>query len=149
MIDPGEALQRAIYAVLIASPGLLAEFVGAPRVYDQVPTNARFPYITLGEAQVIEDGDDSDDGDDDACLFGSEIFTTLHVWDRDTADGVKGKTRVRRIAGLVREALRTPLTVEGQRVVLQQFRDHRTFDDGDGLTRHGVINHRFLLEPAA
>ncbi|HWA22328.1 MAG TPA: DUF3168 domain-containing protein [Caulobacterales bacterium] len=139
MIDPGPALQKAIVAALRAGPELIEQFRGAtPRVYDSIPNPAVFPYIQVGEDQTLNDGED-----DGECLAGSEVFCTIHVWSRAV-----GKVEAKLICGAIREALSATLAVEGQRVVVSQFRDVRILTDPDGLTAHGVYTHRFLLEPA-
>lgn len=44
-------LQKAIFARLVADAGLIAELGDPPRVYDDPPADAVFPYVLLGEAR--------------------------------------------------------------------------------------------------
>ena len=43
------ALQQAVYAALAASEAIKDVVDDPPRVFDQVPRGARFPYIVIGE----------------------------------------------------------------------------------------------------
>jgi len=47
------ALRSAIHAALVADGALLA-LLGGAHVYDEPPRNAAFPYVTIGEARVID-----------------------------------------------------------------------------------------------
>ncbi|MEO0983272.1 MAG: DUF3168 domain-containing protein [Pseudomonadota bacterium] len=44
-------LQKAIYAALIADAGLASLIGDPPRVFDDAPAGAIFPYVILGEAR--------------------------------------------------------------------------------------------------
>lgn len=107
----------------------------ATRVYDRIPTAPIFPYVTIFEAQVIEDGDDCTDGD--------EVSFDIHVWSRDVNAG-----EAKQIAGHVRKALHgfdLPLGEEHALIDLT-FTDARFFRDPDGLTTHGVASFRALTQ---
>ena len=47
------ALRAAIHDALTAD-GALAGILGGPKIYDEPPANAAFPYVTLGEARVSD-----------------------------------------------------------------------------------------------
>src|SRR5690606_34227972 len=65
----GPELQKAIYDALKTVPA-----VAGGRVYDSVPSNAEFPYVTIGGEQTVDDGN--------SCEDGWEVFTDVHVWSR-------------------------------------------------------------------
>src|SRR5690606_30003967 len=64
MIDQ-DALQAAVFTALDGVPGM-------PPVYDDVPENAPFPYVVIG--------DDVSAAFDDDCGSGADSMVTIHVW---------------------------------------------------------------------
>ncbi len=46
------AIQKAMFAHLAADSGVIAELGDPPRLYDEPPESAPFPYAVLGEARV-------------------------------------------------------------------------------------------------
>lgn len=97
------------------------------RVYDQPPSPVTFPYVTIGEAQSIQD--------DVECVTGEKVYLTLHAWSQAV-----GYPEVKRIASAVKESLHlAPLTLPSYRLVSILCRTSRTFRDADGLTSHAVI----------
>ncbi len=97
------------------------------RVYDQPPTPVTFPYVTIGEAQGIQD--------DATCVIGEKVYLTLHAWSQAV-----GYPEVKRIAAAVKESLHlAPLTLPSYRLVSILHRQARVFRDADGLTSHAVI----------
>jgi hypothetical protein len=137
--DPGFALQFARVTVLKATGGV--GNVGA-RVYDEIPpeakrisdTGAAFPYITVGDDQML--------GDDVECGELSEAFCRIHVWSRAT-----GFTEAKTIAGAIRTRLRaTPPVPSGFTVLETQFVQTQSLVDPDGLTRHVVLEFRFQIQ---
>lgn len=137
MSDVSLALQAAIIAALKNASAITA-IVGA-RVYDNVPIGASFPYVTYGEDQVIED--DADAGE--CQIEGMEVFTSVHAWSR-----ALGRVEVKRLGGAIREAIHnTALSVTGFRVHLIEHESTRYLRDPDGITSHGVVLFRALLDP--
>lgn len=134
MSEPSAQLQKGIYEALIAS-GPLAAFVST-RIFDEVPPGSLFPYITISDAQVLDDGNTCESE-----MF--EIFTDIHVWSRTV-----GLMEAKRISGLVRTALMALEAVTDWLVVVVEFRGARHGFDPDGLTAHSVVTFRFLLQPA-
>lgn len=121
MSDPSDALQAALVTALKAAQ------IAAGRIYDTVPTNPVFPYVQIGDDQVI--------GDDVECAEISAITTRIHVWSRAI-----GFPECKEICGAVRSALRaTPLVLAGFTVAETRFEQTQYLRDPDGLTRHGVI----------
>jgi len=85
------ALRAAIHDALTADAPLTA-LLGGPRIYDEPPAAAAFPYVTLGEARV----DDFSAGDE----RGEEHRLTLHAWSRQG-----GHKEAHMIAGALLQAL--------------------------------------------
>lgn len=131
MSDPSEKLQQAIVARLKGDAALIAAI--DKRVYDEVPESATFPYLSTNGGQVL--------GDDDDCAEQSEITYQVHVWTQPPFAGVTMK----RIAGLVRAAMRAPLALAGFDLLVQEFVQSQWLDDPDGQTRHAVVEFRFVI----
>lgn len=131
MSDPSAALQVAIVSVLKADSAVAA-LVG-DRIKDSVPDPEVFPYVTVGDGQVV--------GDDIDCADGSEVFFQCHVWSRKP-----GYTESKTIAGAIRSAIRTAsITLAGFEIHDTQFVQSQYLKDPDGLTRHAVVEFRFLI----
>lgn len=133
MSDPSEALQRALYATLTATPAVTT-LIG-PRVYDAPPPDAAYPFVEIAAVQMNEDGAD--------CVDGTEAFIDVHAWSQ-----VPGSIEAKRIAGAVKGALHEAVLdlAPGHRLVEILHRTTRVFRDPDGLTTHAVITFRALTE---
>lgn len=120
------ALQSAVYQ-------RLSDALSVP-VYDDVPANAEFPYVVLGEDTHIPwDTDDS---------TGAESTITLHIWSRE-----RGKREAKQIQGEIYAALnRYDLPVSGFHTVTMEFDYSDVILDADGRTRHGVARYRTIVE---
>lgn len=118
-------LQGAIVAQLKADATLTALVAG--RIYDQPPTPVTFPYVEIGEAQVIRT--------DATCISAGEVYLTMHAWSQAV-----GYPEVKRIADAVVEALHhAPLNLATNRLISISHRQNRVFRDSDGLSSHAVI----------
>lgn len=139
--DPAYAIQKAVRAALIAHPDVITAFGGAPQVFDTVPVDsvgkviAAFPYLTIGEDQVI--------GQTNQTFDISEIFVKVDVWSRATDYG-----EAKLLAGAVRTALDVLLDLEGHTVSTHTFHDAIYRREPDGLTRRAVITLRYQTTPA-
>ena len=132
--DPALPLQAALVASL-RGDSAVAALVDA-RVFDEVPQQAAFPYIALGDLQGLVFRADQ--------YRGTDATWTLHAWSR-----AQGSVEVKQILAAMREALDgTALTVTGFRLVSLLVDESRSFLDQDGKTHHGVLTIRALLEPA-
>ena len=123
-----EEIQAAIYAKVSA--------IGWP-TYDHVPQESSFPYVVIGDdTSVPWDTDDS---------IGSETTCTVHIWSRS-----RGRKEVKEIMRTVYEALhRAEFAVIGGQLVECVAEFAESFVDPDGLTRHGVIRFRLIVDSAA
>jgi Protein of unknown function (DUF3168) len=134
MASAAWALQQAIFAALTADAGLVA-LLGGPRVYDDVPTRAEFPYVTFAQSQERDWSTGSE--------AGGEHILTLHVWSRGG-----GRKETAEIMGAVREVLHdAALELSGFRLanLRHEFSDARR--DPDGETYHGIVRFRAVTEP--
>ena len=96
------ALRVAIHDALIADSGVTAALGGA-KIYDEPPRNATFPYVTLGEARIIDASSDLGPT--------QEHQLTLHAWSRQG-----GHKEAHLIAGALLSALDdAPLSPVGHR----------------------------------
>jgi hypothetical protein len=148
--DPSEPLQRAVYAALVAAEWP-DDVLGAGtdtdpvRVFDKpLPTHTdgrqitgntvpEFPFVQIGEAQVI--GDFAD------CIDASEVFFDVHVWSRKTS-----LLQAKAIGSVVRAALHgAEPALAGFTLVDLRFEDARYLRDPDGITRHGVLSFKALI----
>jgi Protein of unknown function (DUF3168) len=67
------ALRAAIHDALIADAALV-NLLGGPKIYDEPPRAAAFPYVTLGEARIADFSTGTEPGE--------EHQLTLHAWSR-------------------------------------------------------------------
>ncbi|OBQ72395.1 DUF3168 domain-containing protein [Mesorhizobium loti] len=127
----GAEVQRAFFAALDG-----ATDAGA-NVFDQVPPSNPFPRITIGDEQLLDDGN--------TCQDGWEVFSDVHCWSRpDNGSKVEVKT----LAGQVVDAVRAITTISGFSLVSIEHQTTRVFRDPDGLTEHAVVSFRALIDPA-
>lgn len=132
MSDPALTLQKAIRDKLLASGDVVA-LVGQ-RIYDRVPMDAVYPYISIGPAQTF--------ADDAECIEGFEVFQQIDVWSQKP-----GFPEEKEIAGAVRSAIhRIDLSLDGFELIEIEHRVTRHMRDPDGLTSHAAIELRAMVE---
>lgn len=134
MSSAGFALQQALHACLTSNANVLTA-LGGPRVYDDVPERAQFPYVTIGQTTERDWSTGSEDG--------SEHTLTLHVWSR-----AAGRKEANAVIAAARAALHdAALTLDGHRLInlRHEFSDARR--DPDGETFHGTARFRAVTEP--
>lgn len=130
------ALQQALYSLFRNDPDVQALIGG--RVYDEIPTNAAFPYVQLGESQAIDD--------DTECAHRLEVTFDVHVWSRAT-----GFPQARKIAAALRTAVRDAmnagtLTLNGAELQELRHEQSRMLRDPDGKTSHGVLTFTAIID---
>jgi hypothetical protein len=141
MSDPSVAIQNAIEAALRASVPVKTEFGGTTRLYTlSAPVGATFPYILIGEDQII--------GDDIECGAASEVAVTIHVFARE-ATPAASRLKAKTIAGAARTALTAKLTLTGHVMIDWTFETTRHLTDPDGLTAHSVLSLSYYTTPSA
>jgi hypothetical protein len=126
--DPGVAFHTAQEAALRASAELQS-------VYSVVPTNQLFPFIRIGDDQILDDSDE--------CQDGSEIIARVHVFASPEPPQAQ---QVRTIASAIRAALRADLGIVDHETILYEFVDTQHLSEPDG-TSHAVLTFRYLTTP--
>lgn len=134
MTPANVALRAAIHHAL-TSNGALAAVLGGARIYDEPPSNAEFPYITLGEARL------RDASSDEGVI--QEHQLTLHVWSRKG-----GHREAHLIAGVLLRSLDDArLTLTDHRLVNLRFAIADIRREADGRTYHAWVRFRAVTEP--
>jgi Protein of unknown function (DUF3168) len=129
------SLRAAIHGALTTDAALIV-LLGGPKIFDEVPLGAAFPYVTLGEARI------SDFSSGDAP--GEEHQMTLHAWSRQG-----GHREAHLIAGALLQALDdAPLTLAGHALVNFRFAAADVRREADGRTYHALVRFRAVTEPA-
>ncbi|WP_027229953.1 DUF3168 domain-containing protein [Phyllobacterium sp. UNC302MFCol5.2] len=132
MTSAGLELQKAVLTLLKADPSLKSLI--NTRVYDRVPAQAEFPYVTLGASTTYDWSTASERG--------SEHIFTLNVWDR-----ASGRKSVMQIMHAIDRLLTgTQLTLTGHRLInlIPQSLLARPEDNRDGYL--GVLRYRAVTE---
>lgn len=107
--------------------------IASGRVYDDAPSDVTYPWVEIGDRQIIPDdtsgpGSSSDDGVSD--------FTDIHIWSR-----LRGKKETLGIIDQIHAALHgRALTISGRASALAWVRSVRVLNDPDGITRHGIVS---------
>ena len=129
------ALRAAIHDALVIDSGVVAALGGA-HVYDVPPRNAALPYVTLGDARIIDaSADDSPT---------QEHQLTLHAWSRQG-----GHKEAHVIAGALLQALDdAALAPDGHRLVNLRFTLADIRREADGRTYHALVRFRAVTEPS-
>lgn len=139
-VDASLPLQKAVVAVL-KSDAALQTLIGtgaSARVFDNVPTTAAKPYISLGPTQL--------NAEIAAEYEGSEERFQVDAWSAGP-----GKVEVKRIGRAIHTALNgVPLTLdENQRLVLIEIEQTRYLTEPDGITQHAALIFVAHTEPSA
>ena len=122
------ALQKAMYTRLAGDTALAA--LVATRLYDNVPGDAGFPYLALGENETRD------------WPGGTEHRLALHAFSRGG-----GRAEAKRIMGAVNAALHdASLMLEEHELVNLRFLDGTTRREADGITWRGTIRFRAVTE---
>lgn len=122
-------VQQAIYRQLVndGTIGILSR-----GVFDEIPPNQPFPYITIGELTET-------DKPNTQLSTGRELTFNIHIWSR-----AKGMGEMQRIADAIVTVLEDQ-ELFGMGIwvwTLTIFEMFHTFREMDGITRHGVLRFR-------
>ncbi len=135
MSSPAWELQKAIYGALVADTNLIA-LLGGPRIYDEVPRGAEFPYVTFGPHTARDWSTGTE--------IASEHLLVMRVW---TKSGGEKDTHL--ILEAVRGALHNAaLGLDGHRLVNLRHEMSDAMRGADGETHQGVARFRAVIEPA-
>ena len=134
MFTSAVALRAAIHDALVADAPLNT-LLGGPKVYDEPPPGAVFPYVTLGEARVTDWSTGSERGE--------EHQLTLHAWSRQG-----GHKEAHLVAGALLQALDdAPLILADHRLINFRFALADVRREADGRTYHALVRFRAVTEP--
>ena len=128
--DSTNALWLAIRQRLLAVPELTA--IVADRIFDRPGRDVDFPYVQLGESQVLPL--------EAICVTGVEVFLTIHVWARDGWAGDQVRDMCAAIYGSLHGRIFSLGAVH--KLQLIEHQSTRVLRDPDGITRHGMIDFR-------
>lgn len=129
------ALRAAIHLALTNDSGVTSA-LGGPRIYDEPPRGATFPYVTLGDARILDASGDN--------APTQEHQVTLHAWSQQG-----GHKEAHVIAGALLQALDdAPLAPSGHRLVNLRFTLADIRREADGRTYHALVRFRAITEPA-
>lgn len=129
------ALQQAIFSKLAADAATAAA-LGGPRIYDDVPARAEFPFVTFGQSTERDWSTGSDQG--------YEHTITLHAWSRG-----HGRKEAQAVIVAARNALHDqPLALDGHRLINLRHEYSEVRRDNDGETFHGIVRFRAVTEVA-
>lgn len=133
MTSPSNELQAAMYRRAVAFPAVHA--VVEDRIYDRVPENPTFPYVTFGTSDVAED--------DAECITGSVETMQVNGWSR-----YQGGTReVKDLAFALKNAFHLYSTDLGTHALHEmRVTGIRYFDDPDGITTQAAITVQAIIE---
>jgi hypothetical protein len=109
--------------------------LGGAHIYDEPPRAVAFPYVTLGEARVIDWSTGTDTGE--------EHQLTLHAWSRQG-----GHKEAHLITGALLQALNdASLTLSDHRLINLRFSVADLRREADGRTYHALVRFRAVTEP--
>lgn len=129
------ALQQAIFSRLTTDSPTLAA-LGGPRIYDDVPARAEFPFMTFGQSTERDWSTGTDQG--------FEHTITLHTWSR-----ARGRKEAQAVIAAARDALHDQeLDLTGHRLVNLRHEYSEVRRDTDGETFHGIARFRAVTEVA-
>jgi hypothetical protein len=135
MSSASAALRAAIHDALVAD-GAVNAVLGGPKIYDEPPRTAAFPYVTLGETRVTDFSTGTEPG--------QEHQITLHAWSRQG-----GHREAHMISGALLQALDdAPLSLADHRLVNLRFATADVRREADGRTYHALVRFRAMTEPA-
>lgn len=129
-------VQTGIYSKLSGDSTVTDLLADADSVYDHVPQDSVFPYITIGEV------DSADFSTKD--FQGQEHEIKIKVWSR-----YRGEKEVKQIMEAVYDSLHLQsITMSSNDLILLRFMDAEARLESDGLTRLGEITFRVLVCPS-
>ncbi|MEO9341127.1 DUF3168 domain-containing protein [Mesorhizobium sp. SB112] len=127
-------LQKAIFDCMETDEALIAA-LGGSRIFDHVPVNAQFPYISFGRTSMYDWSTSTE--------HGSEQFFTLHIWSKD-----KGKRQALDILELAKSRLETAALEPAAHHLVNLIFDFAEVRQNEDLSLyHGLLRYRAVLEP--
>ncbi len=121
------AVQKAIYRELTSNQELMAIVTG---IFDQVPQDQPFPYVTIGEFTSVPFRTHS--------RFGEEITVTMHIWSQ--AEGYMESATI--LDQLNKSLADVAVAVEGFGEVGFFYEFSQALREPDGVTRQMPFRYR-------
>lgn len=134
MIDLSLPLQAAIVKALKEDPELIGLIAG--RVYDRVPPSPVAPYITVGDAQIVDDSN--------ACHSLAEYSVQIDCWSEAV-----GYPEVKRIGAAAVRVLNAKLPLTGGAIVIHRIARLSYGRERDNLTSRAIIGPRYDIQAEA
>ena len=105
------------------------------KVFDENPENEPYPYVVMGEITATDWSDKFEDG--------MEVYSTIHVWSQ-----YHGRKEADEMADALLQALTSSSLDLGSnfRTALNKFDNYNLLVDLDGVTRHGILRIKYLIE---
>ncbi|MGG3624397.1 DUF3168 domain-containing protein [Bacillus gobiensis] len=125
-------LQKALFQRFTNDTALSSKVDG--RIYDAVPENTPYPYVSIGEP--------TNNPFDTKSSLGENIILSVHCW-----SSYNGKKEAYEILNLILQSLSGPPLQIGGGFKLQDFRREQmnVIIDIDGKTKHGILELRFYI----
>jgi hypothetical protein len=134
-------LQKAIYAILSADVSLQTALGGTPtdtRVYDFVPDNKSYPYVTLDMGVFNDRGNHTKEG------WATNF--QVNVWARPNVRGAKPVQDIQAIIhGLLHEI---DVDVLDWNIIVLRCSSVTIITDDDNITKHGIQIFKLMLGEA-
>ena len=106
------------------------------RFYDGVPATPTFPYARMAPPQIV-------DSTNSASRM-EEVFFEIVVFSRK-----RGRVELGRIVAVIREQMRTQLTLTEHAVAYQNHVDTQYRDDPDGITKMATMRFEIMTLPSS
>ncbi len=130
----GWALRQVLYTSITGDAGVQALIGNPARVYDDVPADGVFPFVSFGDG-AVQDWSTSDG-------VGAIHTITLHAWSR--YEGHKEALQIiEALEALLHDAVLLPT---GHALINLRFVSSGIIRDPDGATTHGFIRFRAVTE---
>lgn len=125
-------IQLAVRAALVADADVTALISG--RVYDYVPDNVVFPYVSFGQSDlVLEEGQD---------LEMAEVTMQIDTWSTKP-----GRVEMRQVMAAISNVLhRSELSLSGHAFTLCRLTLQVEQDDPDTVSVHGIQQFTFTTQ---
>lgn len=131
--------QKTVYSILTSDEDLAALLGGTCRVFDRVPDNAPFPYLTMQIKPWTDRGNHTFEG------LACEL--TIHAWYRENGETRgRGDLEVQKIQKRIDELLHsTDPCVDGWDIVGLRRSFIDILKDPDNVTLHGVQKFKLMI----
>lgn len=126
----GAQVQKAIFDALKTAPP-----IAGGNIFDDVPTSDPFPRVTIGNEQVVDDGN--------TCEDGWEVFSQVDIWSRAV-----GYPEAKTIQAALVPRILGITSISDHELIAVELERADSLRDPDGKTRHIALTFRFLINPA-